>query len=162
MRSDERDSLKKYEAPAVKRVTLTGAPERMRTELVHLLAKTTREKEAFGKSNDGCRMLLSLQGRFKHISEEFCRLIGYEQKELIGKCIDDITAARTVSVSQHLSAVLHFGQFHSLWMFVAREGRGIMVRCEWELLPDMSMSIFCEPVSAGTAFTTDVLGKKLR
>jgi PAS domain S-box-containing protein len=119
-------------------------------------------KAALGKSNDGCRMLLSLQGRFKYISEEFCGLIGYEQKELIGKCIDDITAARTVRVSQHLGAVLHFGQFHSLWMFVAREGRGIVARCEWELLPDMSISIFCEPVSSGTALTTDVLGKKLR
>lgn len=157
-----RDSRKQYEAPAVKRVTLTGASEKIRKELVHLLSKTTREKEALGKSNGGCRMLLSLQGRFKQISQEFCRLIGYDQKELIGKCIDDITASRTVRVSQHLGAVLHFGQFHNLWMFVAREGRGIVVRCEWELLPDMSISIFCEPVSSGTALTTDVLGKKLR
>src|SRR4030081_3485119 len=131
MSSDERDSRKKYEAPAVKRVALTGASERIRTELVHLLAKTTREKAALGKSNDGCRMLLSLQGRFKYISEEFCGLIGYEQKELIGKCIDDITAARTVRVSQHLGAVLHFGQFHSLWMFVAREGGGVIGGCGW-------------------------------
>ena len=55
-----RDSRKKCEAPAVKGLTLTGASERMRTELVHLLAKTTREKEALGKSNGGCRMRLSL------------------------------------------------------------------------------------------------------
>lgn len=71
---------------------------------------------------------------------------------MLGKRIDEITAARTVArtvdVPQHLGAVLHFGHFHCLWMFVLREGRSLLVRSNWALLSDTSMEVHCGGIPA--------------
>jgi PAS domain S-box-containing protein len=96
-----------------------------------------------GRSNDEFRIVLSLEGRFKAVSDEFCGMVGYEQGQLLGKRIDDVTASRTTHIPQHLGAVVHFGHFHCLWMFVHRDGHAVLVRSDWELLPDLSMEVYC-------------------
>jgi hypothetical protein len=110
------------------------------------MSETRSRENAPGKLDGGCRVLLTLDGRFKQVSQEFSGLIDYEQKELIGERIDDVTASGAVHIPQHLGVVVHFGQFHSLWMFVGREGQAIVARCDWELLGDASIAIVCQPI----------------
>jgi PAS domain-containing protein len=146
MDSDETVRRKQYEPPSVTRVTADSLPEDVRTELGCLVWEATSGKDELGISGSDCRVLLSIEGRFKQVSQEFCSLIGYEEKELIGKRIDEVTAVRTSNIPQHLGAVVHFGNFHNLWMFMGRTGRAIVVRCDWELFPDSTIVIFCQPI----------------
>jgi PAS domain-containing protein len=137
MTGDEADVREKYVAPKMKRTALKDLPSEMRGELVRLVSEMAAGMEPAGD----CRVVLDLEGRFKEVSKEFCGLVGYEQRELLGKRIDDITASRTVDIPGYLGAVVNFGQFRSLWMFAAREGRAILARGDWKLLPDMSMEV---------------------
>lgn len=141
---DETAKRKKYEAPTVTPLSLDNLSPKTRGELARLVSGSAQETQPAGGSNGESRIVLSLEGRFKRISEEFCGLVGYAQDELLGKRIDEVTASRTVHIPQHLGAVVHFGQFHSLWMFVHREGRAVLVRSDWALLPDLSIEIHCE------------------
>jgi hypothetical protein len=96
-----------------------------------------------------CRILLNLEGKFKRASNAFCLLVGYDMRELLAKRIDDVTASRSVNIPLQLGAVLHFGRFHSLWLFVHREGHAVLVRNDWALLADMSIEVFCQRIASG-------------
>lgn len=120
-----------------------GLPQEVRTKLESLVWEATSGKDELGISGNDCRVLLSIEGRFKQVSQEFCRLIGYEAKEFIGK---RIAAFRTANIPQHLRAVVHFGNFHNLWMFTARVGRAMVVRCDWELFSDSTIVILGQPI----------------
>jgi hypothetical protein len=50
---------------------------------------------------------------------------------------------RTANIPQHLGAVVQFGHFRCLWMFMHHDGHAILVRSGWELLPDLSMELHC-------------------
>ena len=147
MGKDETAGRKKYEAPTVTGVTVTSLPPKIRGELAHLVAGTTPGTEQGNGPKDELRIVLNLEGRFQQVSEEFCSLIGHAREELLGKRIDDVTASRTVHIQQHLGAVVHFGQFHCLWMFVHRDGQGVLVRTDWGLLPDLSMEVCGESLA---------------
>jgi len=147
VKGGERGGRKKYEAPAVTPVFLnrhsSGTPEAptLRRGRIH-------ETPAGHRANVEFRIVLNLDGRFQEVSQEFLELTGYTRDELLGKRIDEITVARTVNVRQHLGAVIHFGHFHCLWMFVIHEGRAILVRSDWALLPDLSMEVHCGMIPA--------------
>jgi PAS domain-containing protein len=138
---DETAGRKKYEAPTVTPVTITSLSPKARGEVARLVSERAVEGQHGHRANGEFRIVLELDGRFRQVSEEFCGLVGYAREELLGKRIDAVTASRTVHIPQHLGAVVHFGQFHCLWMFVHREGHGILVRSDWELLPDLSMEV---------------------
>ena len=99
-----------------------------------------------GSANGDFRFELSLEGKFKRVSEEFCVLVGFTESELIGRPIDRCTASGSLHVPQHLGVVVHFGCFHCLWMFVHGDGHAVLVRTDWALLPDMSMEVYCVPL----------------
>lgn len=92
---------------------------------------------------DDCRIVRSVEGKFKKVSEGFCGMLGYQATKLLGRPIDDVTASRTVNIPQHLGVVVYFARFQSLWMFVHRNGGAILVRNTWEMLPDLSIGIVC-------------------
>ena len=146
MKKEEVPDGKKYEAPTVSRVSMASLPDQSWSELAGLLTESN-EGSGHRLSKNDCSIILNLEGKFKWVSNEFCALVGYDQAVLLGKPIDDITASRTVNIPQHLGAVVHFGQFHNLWVFVHREGRAILARCDWKLLPDASILIFCQLVA---------------
>jgi PAS domain S-box-containing protein len=106
-----------------------------------------REPRQIGED---CGVLLNLEGEFKKVSQHFCDLVGYDVPELLGKPIDDVTASRSVNIPLHLGAVLHFGRFHGLWMFVHRRGYAILVRNHWTLLADMSIEVVCQRIPCGS------------
>jgi PAS domain-containing protein len=135
---------RKYEAAAVRSVPLDRLPARLREELLSLASEAMAARPSLEESGADCRIVLSVEGKFQKVSPGFCRLVGCEPSELLGKQIDDITASETGTIPQHLGAVVHFGRFDCLWMFVHREGHGILVRSHWELLPDLSMEVRCD------------------
>jgi hypothetical protein len=141
---DDSAGRKKYQAPTVTRVALTSLPPGARGELAHLVAASASEAQRGARSNGGFRIVLDLGGRFRQVSKEFSTAVGYVEEELLGRRIDDVTASRMMHIPQHLGAVVHFGQFHCLWMFVHRDGHGVLVRSDWELLPDLAIEVFCE------------------
>jgi len=140
----ERAARKKYEAPTLTPITPTNLSPKARRELAQLFSTSASESRGPSQSDGGFRIVLDLEGRFKQVSQEFSATVGYTQEELLGKRIDDVTASRTVHIPQHLGAVVHFGQFHCLWMFVHGDGHGVLVRSDWELLPNLWMEVFCE------------------
>lgn len=146
MKRGEREERKKYEPPAVKRVFVNGHS----SEIPNAQMQCGRipETPSGPRANVEFRIVLDLDGRFRDISEEFFELTGYKREQLLGKRIDEFTAPRTTDVPQHLGAVVHFGHFHCLWMFVVREGRAILVRTDWMLLPDLSMEVLCGLIPA--------------
>lgn len=146
MGRDEEARRKKYEAPKVTRATLESLSTKVRRAVAHLISGTAAGLHALVKLNGDCRIVLDLEGRFKQASEEFCELIGHAQGELLGHRIDVVTVNGTVNIPQHLGSVLHFGHFHCLWIFVHRGGHAILVRCDWELLSDLSIEIACQPI----------------
>ena len=147
MDSHEKVDTKTHERPSVTQVTESSLPQEVQTKLGSLVwEEATSGKNELGISGSDCRVLLSIEGRFKQASQEFCSLIGYEEKELIGKRIDEVTAFHTANIPQHLGAVIHFGNFHNLWMFMGSTGQAIVVRCDWELFPDSTIVILCQPI----------------
>jgi hypothetical protein len=142
--SDETAKRKKYEPPTLTPISVENLPPKIRGELARLVSETASGTQPLGGSSSESRIVLSLEGRFKRVSEEFCWMIGRAQQELLGKRIDEFTSSRTVHIPQHLGAVVHFGHFQSLWMFVHRDGHAVLVRSDWALLPDMSIEIRCE------------------
>ncbi len=92
------------------------------------------------------RVLLNIEGKCLEPSDLFCRLVGYDRRELVGKPIDAVTAPNMINIPKNLGVVLHFGLFQGLWMLLDRQGTQILVRYESELLPDMSIEMRMEPI----------------
>jgi PAS domain-containing protein len=141
---DASGKKRKCEAATVRSVRLDRLPARLREELLSLASDAMAAVPPFEESGADCRIVLSVEGKFQKVSAEFCRLVGYDPSELLGKRIDDVTASETGPIPQHLGAVFHFGRFDRLWMFVDRGGHAILVRSHWELLPSLSMEVRCD------------------
>lgn len=144
---DETVRRKKYEAPTVIRGTLESLSPKVCGEVAHIISGTVAGIHALVKSNGDCRIVLDLEGRFKQVSEEFLGLIGRAEDELLGTRIDGVTVSRTVNIPQHLGAVLHFGHFHCLWMFVHRWGQAIATGSCLPTCPSRSLASPFLPVS---------------
>jgi PAS domain S-box-containing protein len=55
---------------------------------------------------------------YTDISDSFCKLLGYERMELVGKRYDDFTAPRTNDIPVVLDLFLRSGYMHGIWVFV--------------------------------------------
>lgn len=143
-RDDGVGGRKKYEAPTP--IFLNRHSSKIPE--TQTLGRRNQQTPAGNRATVEFRMVLDLDGRFQEVSEEFLELTGYTREELLGKRVDQITAPYTADVPQHIGAVIHFGHFHCLWMFVLREGRAILVRSDWALLPDLSMEVRCGMIPA--------------
>jgi hypothetical protein len=142
----EKAGKKKYSAPTLTRVTADRWEFPLREQPLPVTPGLKVRTEVPG--GDDCRIVLSVEGKFKKVSEDFCQMVGYQAAELLGMPIDDITAPRTVNIPQHLGVVMYFANFQSLWMFVHRNGGAILVRNTWEMLPNLSIGIVCQPLFA--------------
>lgn len=142
----EKAGKKKYSAPTLTRVTANRWEFPLREQPLPVTHALKVRTEVPGEED--CRIVLSVEGKFKKVSEDFCQMVGYQATELLGMPIDDITASRTVNIPQHLGVVVYFVNFQSLWMFVRRNGGAILVRGDWGILPDLSIGIVCRPLFA--------------
>lgn len=73
---------------------------------------------------------------YVHVSDSFCKLLGYAAEELIGKPYDYVTASKTNDIPTVFDLFKKLEYMHGLWMFVHRTGTHILVRYEAWLRPD--------------------------
>jgi PAS domain S-box-containing protein len=86
---------------------------------------------------------------FVEVSESFCRLLGYQREELIGKPYDDVTAPNTNDIPTVFRLFSEMGYMHGLWMLASRRGTRILVRYESWIRPDSYIEGHMELLGAG-------------
>jgi hypothetical protein len=138
---DETAGRKKYEAPTVTLATAEKLSPKVRSEVARMLSELTSEGPSFPKSNGGLWIELSLEGKFKNVSEEFCVLVGYSRNELLGRRIDEITMPRGLHFPSILARSFSSGAFivsgcsratTAVWFWFVRIGnffRTYRLRC---------------------------------
>jgi PAS domain S-box-containing protein len=86
-------------------------------------------------SKDGARSPLTTprwydDRKYVHVSDSFCKLVGYEAHELLGRRCDELTAPKTCDIPLVHNLFMRLGYMHGLWMLVHRTGGNILVRYE--------------------------------
>jgi len=81
--------------------------------------------------------VVDLDRRYVQVSDEFCKLVGFEREELIGTRYDDLSAPETNDILTVFNLFCQLEYMHGLWMLVARSGTRILVRYESWLRSDM-------------------------
>jgi PAS domain S-box-containing protein len=72
--------------------------------------------------------------RYTRVSEGFCKILGYDRRELLGKRVAEITAPQTNNISVIFELFLRNSYMHGIWVFVNHSGNTkIFVRYEARL-----------------------------
>ena len=87
--------------------------------------------------------------RYIEVSTDFCKLVGYDREELLGKKYDDLTAPNTNNIEIVFSLFAKLGYMHGLWMLVSRQGTRILVRYECWIRSDDLIEAHMEVLGAG-------------
>lgn len=95
------------------------------------------------------RTVVDLDRRYVEVSDDFCRLVGYERVALIGKRYDDLTAPETTDIHTVFNMFCQLKYMHGLWLLATRSGTRILVRYESWLRPDSLIEAWMQPIGAG-------------
>jgi PAS domain S-box-containing protein len=87
--------------------------------------------------------------KYIEVSDDFCKLVGYDRDELLKKKYDDLTASNTNSIEIVYRLFEKLGYMHGLWMLVSREGTRILIRYESWLRADDLIEAHMEVLGAG-------------
>jgi PAS domain S-box-containing protein len=87
--------------------------------------------------------------RYVEVSDDFCKLVGYDRTELMEKKYDDLTASNTNNIETVYSLFEKLGYMHGLWILVSREGTRILIRYESWIRPDDLIEAHMEVIGAG-------------
>jgi PAS domain S-box-containing protein len=90
--------------------------------------------------------VINRERRFVHVSESFCKLVGYKAEELIGRRYDHLTALNTADIPTTSRLFYKHGYMHGLWVLVHRTGYRILIRYESWLRPDANIQSNIEVV----------------
>jgi PAS domain S-box-containing protein len=115
-------------------------------------AKNLTERTAPPRSADVLPEYTALVDRnrkYVQVSDSFCKLLGYQREELIGRKYDDLTAPRTNNVQTVFDLFMKSGYMHGIWILVHRRGTRILVRYEAWLRPDGLTESQMELLGAG-------------
>jgi PAS domain S-box-containing protein len=82
------------------------------------------------------RVVINGDRRYTEVSDSFCKLVGYQRKDVVGKRYDDFTAPRTSDIPTIFNLFSRLGYMQGLWVLVRREGTRILVRYEAWLRSD--------------------------
>jgi PAS domain S-box-containing protein len=93
--------------------------------------------------------VIDLDRRYVQVSDEFCKLVGYDRETLVGMRYDDLTAPETNDIPTVFNLFCQLEYMHGLWMLVARGGARILVRYESWLRPDLLIEGHMQVVGAG-------------
>jgi PAS domain S-box-containing protein len=93
--------------------------------------------------------LVDRNRKYVQVSDSFCKLLGYQREELIGRKYDDLTAPRTNNVQTVFDLFMKSGYMHGIWILVHRRGTRILVRYEAWLRPDGLTESQMELLGAG-------------
>jgi PAS domain S-box-containing protein len=93
---------------------------------------------------------LDINGKYLDISDDFCKVLGFSRKELIGKRFDAITAPNTNNISVVFELFLRNRYMHGIWIFLDRsQTTKILVRYEAWLRADSRIECKMELLGAG-------------
>ena len=112
-------------------------PERKRDLIRALYREPNSDASLPAVASSDYRTIVDLDRRYIHVSDDFCRLLGYEREDLIGKRYDDLSAPDTNDILTVFNLYCQLEYMQGLWMLVARSGTRILVRYEAWLRPDM-------------------------
>ena len=87
--------------------------------------------------------------RYVEVSGGFCKLVGYQRQDLIGRQYDDLSAPNTNDIPVIFDLFMRLRYMHGLWMLVSRNGARILVRYESWLRPDALIQGNVEVIGAG-------------
>ena len=94
-------------------------------------------------------VLVDRNHKYVEVSDSFCKLLGYQRKELIGRKYDELTAPRTNDVQTVFDLFMKSGYMHGIWILMHRRGTRIVVRYEVWLRPDGLSESHMELLGAG-------------
>ena len=87
--------------------------------------------------------------KYVEVSPAFCKLLGYEEKELIGKRYDEVTTPQTNDSATIMNMLVKIGYMHGIWVFSHRGGTKILVRYESFARADGMYEAHMELLGAG-------------
>lgn len=111
--------------------------------------KTDRLISSNWGSNPEYVTIVDFDRRYIEVSTDFCKLLGYERDELLGKKYDAVTAPSTNNIETVFTLFEKLGYMHGLWMLISRQGTRILVRYECWIRPDNLIEGHMEVVGAG-------------
>jgi PAS domain-containing protein len=93
---------------------------------------------------------VGIDRRYMAVSDSFCKLLGYEREELIGKRIEDLTAPGTNDVNIVFDLFGRLSYMHGVWILLNRaHNTKIIVRYEAWLRGDSCIECKMELIGAG-------------
>jgi PAS domain-containing protein len=143
-------SKKPYVSPSIVRHDSDSEfPEWKRTLLRSLRLEI--DNRSFGSRvvSQDYMTVVDLDRRYVHVSDDFCKLVGYDRETLIGKRYDDLSAPETNDIPMVFNLFCQLEYMLGLWMLVARGGTRILVRYESWLRSDLLIEGHMQLVGAG-------------
>jgi PAS domain S-box-containing protein len=78
-------------------------------------------------------VIVDANRRYVDVSESFCKLLGYQRQELIGKKYDEFTVPGTTDIPVVFELFVNAGYMHGIWVLAHRSGTHLLVRYEaWQ------------------------------
>jgi PAS domain S-box-containing protein len=79
------------------------------------------------------QVIVDANRRYVAVSESFCKLLGYQRQELIGKKYDEFTVPGTTDIPVVFELFVNAGYMHGIWVLAHRSGTHLLVRYEaWQ------------------------------
>jgi PAS domain S-box-containing protein len=129
-------SKRPYASPQLhKYPSLFELPERLRQAVTDLVLAT-----------ENLTAIVDDQRRYLSVSPHFASSLGYASEELLGKRIDDITAAGTVDIEFVFDAFRKLGEMDGLWVFQDRQGKKLLFHYRARRLEDQLIYAELEPL----------------
>src|SRR3984893_9367462 len=75
-------------------------------------------------------VIVDANRRYTDVSESFCKLLGYQRQELIGKQYDEFTVPRTTDIPVVFELFVNTGYMHGIWVLANRSGTHLLVQYE--------------------------------
>jgi PAS domain S-box-containing protein len=124
-------------------------PERIRNVVQSLRPDPENGSASQGRVKPEYTTVVDCDRRFVQVSDSFCRLMGYQRADLIGRQYDDLTAPGTNDIQTIFDLFSKLGYMHGLWMLESRSGARILVRYESWLRSDSLIEGNLEVVGGG-------------
>jgi PAS domain S-box-containing protein len=141
---------KPYIRPSVSRyVSEKEYPDRIRNLLHSLPRESDNSAVSQWRVKPEYTTVVDCDRRFVQVSDSFCKLMGYQRGDLIGRQYDDLTAPGTNDIQTIFNMFSRLGYMHGLWMLESRNGAKILVRYESWLRPDSLIEGNMEVIGAG-------------
>ena len=124
-------------------------PDRIRQLVESLYRESKKTSPSQFKVKPDYTTVVDCDRRYVEVSDGFCKLVGYQRQDLIGRQYDDLSAPNTNDIPVIFDLFIRLRYMHGLWMLVSRNGARILVRYESWLRPDALIQGNMEVIGAG-------------